>query len=345
MPCVFPVSSPLLRRLRGGLLGLVCAAACMTARAQAGLPPPVSWSASQQQASGLRIEHLRPAAYMRSKPAMAEVLDPGSLLRAQAALDAARARRAEAHAALELAAQHASQARALFEAGQNVTRATVDGARAARDSARARLAAADAAVRAAQAARGALLGPALAHRLGREPGLASRLADGRLLVLRVVLAPGERLPPHARVRLHPSGDAAAGPPLQLLGAAPRAGERSQGLAYVALAAASDGLQPGLRVAADVQSSRSLRGVLVPASAVLFHGGQAFVFVASRPAVGGDRQFSARSVSTAWPLGDGYVQPGWPALDVVGGGAGLLLTPPPEAHTLPPAGDSDDGDDD
>ncbi len=125
---------------------------------------------------------------------------------------------------------------------------------------------------------------------------------------------------------------------------PGAYRRTHGApAYLGLAPARDGLMPGLRVAAVAESGRPLQALWVPASAVLFHGGRAFVFVASKPAPGGDRQFTARIASTAWPLGDGYVQPGWTALDVVVGGAGLLLTPPPEAHTLPPAGATDERD--
>lgn len=85
----------------------------------------------------------------------------------------------------------------------------------------------------------------------------------------------------------------------------------------------------------------LRAVWVPASAVLFYEGQTFTFVATRPAAGGDRQFTARVVSTAWPRGEGYVQPGWSSLDVVTGGADLLLIPPPVPHALPPAGDGGD----
>jgi hypothetical protein len=85
----------------------------------------------------------------------------------------------------------------------------------------------------------------------------------------------------------------------------------------------------------------VRAVWVPASAVLFYQGQTFTFVATRPAAGGDRQFTARVVSTRWFSGGGYVQPGWSSLDVVTGGADLLLIPPPVPHTLPPAGDGGD----
>ncbi len=102
---------------------------------------------------------------------------------------------------------------------------------------------------------------------------------------------------------------------------------------------------GLRIArlapAEFRHARQpwVRAVRVPGSAVLFVDGQALAFVASPAAAGGDRQFTPRGISTAWPSDGGYVQPGWQALDVVTGGADLLLTPPPEAHTLPPTGDA------
>ncbi len=338
------------RLLLAGLLGLCAWAVSVPAGAQTALPPPVSWSASQQRASGLRIEHLAVRSYRRKRLGMAEVLDPGRLLQAQAALDDARARRAQARAELELATLRSRQARALFAAGQDVAQATVEQARAGRLRAQAGLAAAQSALRAARAERAAVLGPTLGRRLRRQPGLADALAQGRERVLRVLLPPGRRLAPGARVRvrLPAASDSTRSPspgvPLRLLGPAPRAGEISQGLAYLGLARASDALQPGLRLEAVIESATPRQGVWLPASAVLFHGGRAFVFVASAPASRGDRQFTARQVSTRWPLDGGYVQPGWPATDVVSGGAGLLLTPPPEAHTLPPAGNADDGDD-
>lgn len=333
---------------RAVLLALGCGLAGSAARAQTALPPPVSWSASQQRASGLRVEHEPVGSYRRTRQAIAEVLDPARLLQAQAALEQALARRTQAGAQLRLAASRARQAGALYAAGQDVARATLDQAQAAQLQAQARLEAAQGEVRAARAAATGVLGPALERGLRGQPGLLGQLARGRRLVLRVVLPPGRRLPDGARLSvLLPGAPAASAAelPLRLLGPAPHAGELSQGLAYLALAPARDELQPGLRVPAAVASATTRRGVWVPASAVLFHGGRAFVFEAARPSARGDRQFTARVVSTAWPLQGGYVQPGWSALDVVSGGAGLLLTPPPEAHTLPPAGDNDDGDDD
>ena len=346
---------PFARRRRGAralpawLAGLTLSCLLAVSPADATLPPPVSWSAAQQRASGLRIEQLRPGAYRRTQDALAEVLDSGALLRVQAQLDAARAGRSQAQADLRLARLRARQASALFRAGQDVARAELDRARVVRDKAQAALLAADSAVRAARAACSMRLGAALSRQLHAGSRVDESLASGRELVLRLQLAPGSRLPADARVRVFGPGSAApqdahrGGLDLRVLGPAPHAAAGSQGLAYLGLIPARDGLMPGLRVAAVAESGRALRGLWVPASAVLFHGGRAFVFAASKPAPGGDRQFTARIVSTAWPLGDGYVQPGWPALDVVVGGAGLLLTPPPEAHTLPPAGATDERD--
>lgn len=321
---------------------LLLAAALAAPAFAAAAPQAVTWTPAQLAASGIQVQRIAPGAYAPAVAGYAAVENPASLLRLHSAVDAAAARLAAARARLQMMELRSRQARGLFAAGQNVARAEVDQAEAAAVEARAAAGAARSELDAARAAESAALGPALSTRLARDPGLVGAIAAGRRMVVAVTLPPGTPWPADARVDLLlPSGATAA---LAVVGPAAGADARMQGLRYLGLATAAPGLMPGLHLAARVEVPRPVRGVRVPAAAVVWSGGRAWVFVAS-PADAAGRSFAPRPVSTDWPLSGGYVQRGWPTVDVAVRGAGLLLTPPPlpqPAGAGPAAqGDGDD----
>lgn len=343
---VNPPSSPRRRSpLRALAVGLALALGAVQARAA--LPQAVQWTAEQIGAADVRVQHLAPGELRRAFSASAAVQSPASLLRDLSAVDMARARLTAAQSARGLAQLLAQRAQGLFAAGQDVALAEVQQAQAAAQQAQAQVDVAQAALLAAQAELTAGLGPALAARLQTAPALRQAIADGRELIVDLTLPPGRDLSPDARVRLHvPGGNAELQDgwlPATVIGPAAAASADVQGLRFVLAAPASSGLMPGLRLMAEVQSGRLQRGVLLPASSVVWSDGQALAFVAEPESRKDARRFTPRPVSTAWPLHGGYVQPGWGALDVVTHGAGLLLTPPPAPQSARTAGG--DGDDD
>lgn len=323
---------------------LIAALILLSSTAFAAMPAAVQWSAAQLRASGLQIAPLAPGAYRQTVNAQATVQSPAALLQNLSALDVARGRLQAAQSGLQLAQLQAQRALGLFQSGQNVAQAEVQQMQAAAQQAQAQVDVAQATLQAAQSELQASLGPALAARLQHDAALRTALVSGRELMVDLTLPPGAALPAAAQVRLRLPQAAVAlhdgWLPASLIGPAAAASATVQGLRYVLIAPAANGLMPGLQLQAQVLSGRAQNGVLLPASSVVWADGAAVVFVAS-PAADHALRFAPRTVSTAWPLDGGYVQPGWKALDVVTQGAGLVLTPPPAPHALPATGGDDD----
>jgi len=326
------------------LPALIAALALLSTPARAALPSAVQWSAAQMRASGVQIAPLAPAAYRQTVNAQATVQSPAALLQNLSALDLARGRLQAAQSGLQLAQLQAQRAQGLFQAGQNVALAEVQQAQAAARQALAQVDVAQATLQVAQGELQANLGPALATRLQHDATLRTALASSRELMVDLTLPPGTALPAAAQVRLRlPQSIATSHDgwlPATRIGPAAAASAQLQGLRYVLIVPAVNGLMPGLQLLAQVQSGRTQNGVLLPASSVVWADGAAVVFVAS-PAAGHALRFAPRTVSTAWPVDGGYFQPGWGAVDVVTHGAGLVLTPPPAPHVPPATGGDDD----
>ena len=309
------------------------------AKTQAVSLPAVQWTSAQQASSGVRVERLAPGAYDRAFAATASVQNPAVLLRLQAEVATAQARLQAAQTRLRLALLRAQQAEGLYTQGQNMALAEVQQAQAAADTAKADVMVAQVALEAARSTRRASLGAALDARLAHDPALRRAVSEGRDLIVDLALPPGTRLPAAAHVLLRlPAGGTLA---LTIIGPAAAASGDVQGLRYAGIAPAAAGLMPGLRLPADVRAAHAQRGVLVPASAVVWSNGRALVFVAGKASASGSRGFAARPVSTAEALAGGYLQAGWGTVDVVTRGAGLLLTPPPSPRAAPASGDGDD----
>ncbi len=341
-----PLNPPSLPRLF--TLAVATALICGAMPARAALPQAVQWSQAQIVTADLQIQHLAPVMHRQSFQASATVQSPSTLLRNLSAVDLARAQLAAARSRLRLAQLQAQRAQGLFQSGQNIALAEVQQAQTVAQTAQAQVDVAQATLQAAQAELTASLGPALAARLQTAPALRSAIARGRELIVDLTLPPGTALPAAAQVRLHvPGGSGALRDgwlPATVIGPAAAASAHVQGLRFVATSPAASGLMPGLQLPAQVQSGQAQQGVLLPASAVVWSGGQALVFTAT-PTAGNSRRFTPHALSTAWPLQAGYMQPGWTALDVVTRGAGLLLTPPPKPQAKPAAPGTTAGDDD
>lgn len=313
------------------------------AKTQAAPLPAVQWTSAQQASSGVRIERLAPNTYNRAFAATASVQNPAALLRLQAQVATAQAQLQAAQTRLRLAQLRAQQAEGLYTQGQNMALAEVQQAQAAADTARADVMVAQTALETARIQRRTEAGRALDARLAHDPALRRALSEGRDLIVDLALPPGTRLPAAAHVLLRlPAGDTVA---LTIIGPAAAASGEVQGLRYAGVVAAAPGLMPGLRLPAEVRNAHAQRGVLVPASAVVWSNGRALVFVAGKASASGARGFAARPVSTAEALAGGYLQVGWGAVDVVTQGSGLLLTPPPKPQAKPAAHDTTAGDDD
>jgi hypothetical protein len=140
------------------------------------------------------------------------------------------------------------------------------------------------------------------------------------------------------IRLTVPPDAASGPPpptalvqgalekletARFISASPRTDPRIQGRSFFYIAPARGaGLLPGMNVLAYLPSGPKVRGIIIPAAAVVWWQGSAWVYVQTGP----DR-FVRREVSAGTPLKEGlFVMKGFSAEEpVVLSGAQLLLS--------------------
>lgn len=148
------------------------------------------------------------------------------------------------------------------------------------------------------------------------------LADGRLKLLRVVIPDGESAPRVPRSLRFVALDSAMAAPAWRSTAVWSAPAESgvPGLSLFAVVAAAD-LAEGARVLARWDAQGTVTGPVVPAAAVVMHGGELWCFIESTPG-----HYERKRVSADHPTADGYVQvTGYQAGEsVVLRGAGLLL---------------------
>lgn len=241
--------------------------------------------------------------------AYGQVLDPVPLAEAVFARRAARA-------ALEAARKEYARVKALHRGDANASTRELEAADVAFQRARLDL-------ELAQARLASGWGAALAGRQDLDE-LVQGLAQRRMALARLDLPAGEALagaPSAARVR--PASARAAGDPAQLLGPAPSTDPSVQGHGFLVLL--EPGPAPGTALVGRLTfPERSVRGVRVPRSAVVWRDGQAFVYVAL-----GAGRFERRAVELhgqgdderSW-LVTGALAPGDP---VVVSGAALLLS--------------------
>ncbi len=110
---------------------------------------------------------------------------------------------------------------------------------------------------------------------------------------------------------------------KLVSQAPRTDPRIQGVSYYYLAPAEEtGLLPGMNTFGYLPTGREMQGVIVPASAVVWLQGTAWVFVAE-----GTDRFSRRKLPTDTPVKEGWfvAKAFSPGDRIVTGGAQVLLS--------------------
>lgn len=306
------------------------------ARADGGV---ITLDAQTQQRSGIRLVTLHNGAHPQRLRAYGTVLDsqPLAELRGRYADAQSQFRTAQAKLAASKAAFE--RARMLYAEQQNISAAELQAAQASYRVDEASFAAARSRLEVVTADAQQAWGPVLGRALAGDGPLAARLIERKDLLLQVTLSPGRTPESPAReafVRLE--GDARV--PIALVSVAPRTDPRIQGTSYFYTASATTSLLPGMSVVAYLPSGRTIEGAIVPAAAVVWAQGGAFVYLRT------DAQtFVRRAIATDVPApGGGYVVQGLPeGASVVVQGAQMLLSEEYRAPTG--AGARGDGDDD
>ena len=280
-------------------------------RPQASLQPDSSGAyaltSSQQQAVGIRIDHPMQMAGPQPIEAYGLVLDPATLVTDAGRMDSTQA--AAAAAAADVARL------------DGLYRSNADASLKALQASRSQ--AAEAAAQAQSAASSFKLqwGPVAALDAARRSELIDALVAGRRLLLRAEV-PGHQVQGAiaARALVIVDGVSVAA---QVLGPLPRTDSQSQSAGWLLqIDHGPQGVGPGARAHVQLQAA-SLRGVLVPAAALLYGDKGAYVFRQTSGA-GGKAQYAAAPVKLLGRVGDGWLVDGLGGSDsIVVQGAGVL----------------------
>lgn len=280
----------------------------------------VTLAAAIQTQSGIRTAPLSAANDQAETPAYGTVLDLQPMLDLRARYFSARADADAARATGAASRQEYERSRLLYQDDQNVSLKTYQTAQAAYRSDQAR---ADAAALNAQnisAAARQQFGATLARWMlaPRSPEFA-RLVNRQEVLLRVTLPLDEGWEAPARIQI--DANLKRRLPADLISPSPQSDPAIQGNAFIYRTATP--LAAGSRIAAYLPTAqRATRGIRIPADAIVWYGGQPWVYVKLSP----DR-FGRYPVAQQAPMQGGFfVTQGFqPGLRVVVSGAQLLLS--------------------
>jgi hypothetical protein len=277
-------------------------------------------AADVQRAAHIDVGSLAISVLQPESTAYATVIDLQPLFDLRNRSAAARADRASAQAQAEASGAQYERNRVLFEDDRNVSQKSLEEARAVTETNQAKLQAAEAAQNSLDATLRQQFGEALA-RAATAPmsELFQELLTGRAVVLRVTLPANDG----ASAPVHITVDGPDGQPVSArkLSASPEGDSAVQGNPY--FYAADSALPVGTRTTAHVPlGDKSTLGLLIPESAVVWYGGQPWVYVRTSA-----DHFTRRYVPSASPVDRGFVvTSGFRAGDdVVIRGAQLLLS--------------------
>jgi len=287
----------------------------------------VTLDAATQALSGIRSEPLSAANDSAEIAAYGTVLDLQPLLDLRVRYDTARADADTARATLAASRQEYERSRLLYQDNQNVSLKIYQAAQAAYLSDQAR---AEAAALNAQNIRAAVW-QQFGEKLGRwafdsRSTEFARLLQRKEVLLRVTLPLDVVIVAPARIQISASDNRRL--PAYLVAPSPQSDPAIQGNAFIYRTATP--LASGTQIAAYLPTvQQATRGILVPASAIVWYGGQAWAYVQINT-----ERFGRYPVAQQVPMQGGFfVTKGFkPEQRVVVSGAQLLLSeelrPPP-----------------
>ncbi|HSD61902.1 MAG TPA: hypothetical protein VLC55_13705 [Burkholderiales bacterium] len=283
--------------------------------------PDVQVSEAVQKASGLLTQQLQAHRLQPSLPVQGVVADLRPLTLQVAQLRAAAAEAQASRAVATRAAAEHARVLALYEDERNASERALQAAQADKLAGEARLAGAESASAAAREQLRQEWGDTLARwAQAGSPELAP-LLDGREALLVVTLRLADPPPRLGPLEFTSAGGQGKPRRAQPVSPATRADPGLPGATWFYRAPAK-GLRVGERIAGRLPTGAvAEEGVLVPARAVVWHAGKAWVYVQEAA----DR-FERRAVRATAPAGDGWFETGLEAGErVVVSGAQLLLS--------------------
>ncbi len=306
--------------------------------------PVIALDTAAAAASGIALLTLKPAPQPMMMASFATVLDPAPLADLMQRAAAARAARDEAEARADAAAAEHRRDQVLFRDQHNVSAAALEAAAANDRAAAATRAGREADLRLLAAAASSQWGPVLGPDLIAAGSFAQSLARGE----ECLLAVGE--PPHAPAEASRNPPAKAYATLAgegegaqiefgLVSRLSRVDPRSQAPLLLYAARCGRGALAGMNLAVTLPGPMRPAALRVPAEAVLWWQGRAWVYREIAPG-----RFARLAIDTDEPApGGGFIIPaqaGNAPLTVVGSGAAALFSEEFRSQIQLGEGDSD-----
>jgi hypothetical protein len=277
--------------------------------------------------NGIRTDSLTSAENQTEISAYGTVLGLQPLIDLRARYAAGLADADTASATLAASRQEYQRSRVLYQDNQNVSLKSYQAAQAAYRSDQARTEAAALNLQNIQAEMRQQFGATLTHWAlsTRSPEFA-RLLNRQEVLLRITVPLDDGIAAPARIKIDANDKRRL--PAQLVSLSPQSDPAIQGSAFIYRAAAA--LASGTRIAAYLPTTKqAARGIVIPADAIVWYGGQPWAYVQMNA-----KQFGRYPVAEQSPtLGGFFVTRGFKAEQrVVVSGAQLLLSeelkPPP-----------------
>jgi hypothetical protein len=281
----------------------------------------ITIDAATQQRSGIETTALPSAPHQEELRAYGMVLDVARLTELSNNYANAKAQVQTAQAKLAMSRPAFERAQKLFNETHVVSQAQLQAAEAAFGTDQASLAAAEAQVRALTATAYQEWGSVVGKSLVDQSPTITALIERQNFLLQITLPPGVTLRAPPATASIQTGKAAR-EDITFVSPATRIDPKIQGVSFFYTAAAESGVLPGMNVLAFLPSGRSTEGADVPASAVVWWQGRAWVYRRT-----GQDTFARVEIATDLPApGGGYIAKDVPEdAGIVTRGAQLLLS--------------------
>ncbi|TAM48567.1 MAG: multidrug transporter [Acidobacteria bacterium] len=248
--------------------------------------------------SGIEAEALAAQSHQAETAAYGVVLDLTELADARGTIVAAAARVDKARVLLVASRAEFERVRTLHADDRNASDKALEEATARWRGDEADSRGANAALAAQTAAARQRWGAVVSGWLERGSSELEALLAQRLRLVQITLPPGTALPTApATAIVRAGGDAVSA---RLVSPAPRTDPQIQGASYYYAAPAAPGLLPGAVVEAFLPAGPAVKGVTVPAAAVVWWQGRAWVYLEEAPG-----RFVRRAVTTDAPVPGGW----------------------------------------
>ena len=287
--------------------------------------------------SSIQAAPLSRATHQQTIQAYGVVLSAQSLLHLRNRVVMARAQMEKARAALEISRQEYLRIKSLHDDERNASDKALQAAEGAwridQASSNAAREALDAVINDARLQWGNVIAGAVLD----DAPLFRQLADGRTALIQITALSGTTIPePPLTAEIQANGKRVV--KAYLVSPSPKTDPKFQGLSFFFHAPSSD-LLPGMTVTASLPAGLPREGVVIPASAVVWQQGSAWVYIRQKPG-----SFVRRELLPDMPVADGWFAfKGFePGEMVVVTGAQQLLSQ--EFHARIQSGD-DEGDQD